>query len=109
MDTQIKLLIFLILFTFMLAGLFVYFAVICLIKECKTSEDKFKLPTDGFLAPFKYLGGDQKITLSKFAFLFFHWINPYSFILVSLIIGIIVIRLNLRKKKYTKQVNLSDL
>ena len=109
MDSQIKLLIFLILFTFMLAGLFVYFAVVCLIKDCKTSENKFKLPTDGFLAPFNYLAGDQKITLYKFSVLFFNWRNPYSYILTSVIIGAIVIRMNLRKKKYTKQVNLSDL
>ena len=105
MQINTKLLIGLMLISSVCIGILVYFAITCLFYSCNnTNTGSFKLPTDGFKAPFEN-------GFFKFFPLFFFWKNPYLYILISLLIATLYIINTFHTKKTlkSKQVKASQL
>lgn len=65
----------------------VYYINLCIGGICRNEDNKFKLPLQGFVAPFKQLFAGN---FGKFFYTFFSFKAPYLFVIIFIILALLI-------------------
>jgi hypothetical protein len=95
---------------FVIVGVIMYYVKVCLLNDCKMQTNsgiRNVMPLEGFTLPFKKLMENEPKLFLK---LLLSPINPWIYMMVMAIIGLIVANIFIRKQqKKNKQLTMNNL